>query len=382
MKKVILAFDSFKGSVSSIDIAEASSKAILKQFPTCEIHSFPVADGGEGTTAAICSALDVNEVFCWAHNPLMKPIEVAYAITQDGTTAILEMATTAGLPLLASDERNPLLTTTFGTGEVIADALARGCRNFVMGIGGSATNDAGIGMLAALGIRFLDKNGTELSPCGENLIHIAHIDESKVNPLLCEASFTIACDVNNPFFGTHGAAFVYAPQKGASPTMVDELDNGLKHYAHLLKDLKKVDISNIPGAGAAGGMGGGLLPFIKAELKPGIEIILDRLHFREALHGADLVLTGEGKLDAQTAMGKALGGILNLANEVGVPVIAIGGGVETVDQLNDMGFAGVFSIQQGPITLEQAMKSEVALNNIETTVTQIIRVIRQFNSTK
>ena len=378
MKKVILAFDSFKGSVDSITIAEVTTEAVRKQFPDCEVITFPVADGGEGTTKAICSALSVNEVTCMVNDPLMNPVEVSYAITEDGKTAIFEMASCCGLPLLSSENRNPMLTTTYGAGEIVKDALYKGCRSFIIGIGGSATNDAGIGMMAALGIQFFDKEGSLLSPCGANLEFIAHIDDTHLDPLLQQAAFTIICDVNNPFCGLHGAAYVYAPQKGATPEMVEKLDKGLWHYAQLLQQFKKINIAEIPGAGAAGGMGGGLLPFLHAELKPGIETILDILHFRESLSEADLVLTGEGKLDAQTAMGKALGGILNMAQKENVPVVAIGGGVETVNQLNEMGFTAVFSIQQGPISLQHAMTPKVALINIETTITQIIRLIKRF----
>lgn len=380
MKKVILAFDTFKGSAHSIDIAQATARAVSKQFPACEIVSFPIADGGEGSTAAICSALQVEYTNCLVHDALMNPIEVSYAITQDGTTAILEMASCCGLPLIAPDKRNPLLTTTFGVGELVNDALRKGCRSFIMGIGGSATNDAGIGMMAALGIRFLNEDGEELIPCGESLSKIHHIDESQLNPLLKETHFTIICDVNNPFCGINGAAYVYAPQKGATPQMVRELDHGLCHYAQILYQQKQMDITHLQGAGAAGGMGGGLLPFLHAVLKPGIETILDILHFRESLIGADLVLTGEGKLDAQTTMGKALGGILEIANKEQIPVVALGGTIESVSQLNELGFTAVFSIQQGPISLEDAMKQDTALTNIETTITQILRLIKRFES--
>lgn len=378
MKKIVLAFDSFKGSVNSTDIAQTVSNTIHQVFPCCNVVSFPIADGGEGTTAAICSGLSVEEITCQSHDPLMNPIGVSYAITKDGKVAILEMASSSGLPLIKIEDRNPMLTSTYGIGEIIKDALHRGCRKFIMGIGGSATNDAGIGMLAALGFRFLDKEGKELNPCGGNLERIDRIDESVVDPLLKETSFMIACDVNNPFSGKDGAAFIYAPQKGASPEMVEKLDAGLKHYSQVIKRQKNVDIENIPGAGAAGGMGGGLLPFFNAELKSGIETILDILHFEEALQDADLVLTGEGKLDEQTAMGKALGGILKAASKKDVPVIAIGGGVEAVDKLNEMGFTAVLSIQQQPISLELAMQKEIALRNIETTVSQLMRIIKQY----
>ena len=379
MKKIILAFDSFKGSAGSLDIARTAQRAILKECPLCNVITFPIADGGEGTTEAICTGLNVDKVSCPAHDPLMNPIEVIYGITKDGTTAVLEMAAASGLPLVPDALRNPMNTSTYGTGEIILDALNKGCRHFIMGLGGSATNDAGIGMLSALGIRFLDKSGNTLEPKGENLIHITSIDDSLLHPALQESSFTIACDVNNPFYGPQGAAFVYAPQKGASPDEVAALDKGLQHYAAVIGKQKGMDITSVPGAGAAGGMGGGLLPFLHATLKPGIDTILDILHFRESLRGVDLVFTGEGKLDAQTAMGKALGGILKIAREQHVPVIALGGGVEATTQLNEMGFTAVLSIQPAPVSLDKAMQKEFTLDNIERTVTQLIRIIQHFN---
>ena len=312
---------------------------------------------------------------------MMHPLTTSYHITADGETAILEMAATSGLPLLSSNQRNPLYTSTYGTGEVVIDALNRGCRHFILGIGGSATNDAGTGMLAALGVRFLNNRGEEVKPCGKNLTRIEQIDESHADGRLKDCHFTIICDVNNPFYGADGAAFVYAPQKGASPQEVLQLDAGLRHYAHVLKLNKGIDIAGLPGAGAAGGMGGGLLPFLNAELKPGIETILELLHFDEALQEADLVITGEGWIDAQTTMGKALGGVLKLATKQSVPVIALGGGVENTPLLNEMGFAAVLSIQPAPVSLEQAMQTEFTLSNIERTVTQVVRLIQSTQTT-
>lgn len=378
MKKIILAFDSFKGSAGSLEIADAARKGILKECPHCNVVSFPIADGGEGTTEAICTGLEVNQVTCIAHDPLMNPIKVTYGITRDGTTAILEMASASGLPAVPEALRNPMNTSTYGTGEIIRDALQKGCHRFILGIGGSATNDAGIGMLSALGIRFLDESGNPLKPIGRNLIRIATIDDSSLHPALQKATFTIACDVNNPFYGPQGAAFVYAPQKGASPNEVTALDEGLRHYAGILRNQKDVDIADIPGAGAAGGMGGGLLPFLHATLKPGIDAILDILQFRESLHEADLIFTGEGKLDTQTGMGKALGGVLQMAQERSVPVIALGGAVEATAQLNEMGFTAVLPIQPAPVPLDRAMQKEFTLDNIERTVAQLIRIIQRF----
>ena len=263
MKKIVLAFDSFKGSVGSFEIAKAAEKAIQEELPDCQIIRFPIADGGEGTTEALCSALHAQTVSCRVHDPFMKPIEVSYGIVNNGAMAIIEMASACGLPLIDSNRRNPMKTTTYGVGEMVADALKRGCREFIIGIGGSATNDAGIGMLKALGARFLDSGNGELEPVGENLIKVHQIDISQLNPALKESKFTIACDVSNPFFGKEGAAYVYAPQKGANSLQVIELDNGLRHYAQVIKEYTNMDISQLPGAGAAGGMGGGLLGSVR-----------------------------------------------------------------------------------------------------------------------
>lgn len=379
MEKIVLAFDSFKGSLDSESIAQTAEKAILKEFPACRVVRFPIADGGEGTTEALCSGLEARNVSCRVHDPLMRPIDASYGITIDGTTAILEMAVACGLPLLSPDERNPMKTTTYGVGEIVADALKRGCRTFIMGLGGSATNDAGMGMLKALGIRFLDKEGRELEPVGGNLIKVHQIDASDLNPALAESRFTIACDVSNPFAGKEGAAYIYAPQKGANGGQVVELDKGLQHYAQIIKAHTHRDVSQLPGAGAAGGMGGGLLPFLNAKLQSGIETILETLRFEEAVQQADLILTGEGKLDRQTSMGKALTGILRIGTKWQVPVIALGGSVEATEELNTMGFTAVLPIQPAPVTLEQAMEPEFAKMNIERTVRQVLRIIKRFN---
>ena len=364
MTKIILAFDSFKGSVSSTEISHAIGEAIRSEMPACELQTVPVADGGEGTTEAICSALAVNWITRQVHNPLMEPVEASYAITQDGETAIIEMASASGLPLIAPERRNPLYTTTYGTGELIADALNRGCRQFILGLGGSATNDAGIGMMNALGVRFLDKKGNELSPIGINLPLIEQIDETTIHSALSASTFTIACDVKNTLYGKEGAAYIFAPQKGAHADDVVLLDKGLRHYAKKVLEIKGIDIASIPGSGAAGGMGGGILPYLNASLKSGIDTILDILQFDHMLDDAQLVFTGEGKIDAQTGMGKALNGILQKARAKNVPVIALAGSVENAKILNKLGFTAVFSIQQGPISLHKAMQKDTALKNI------------------
>lgn len=375
MKKIILAFDSFKGSVTSMQAAEAAREAISKECPCCEVVKFLIADGGEGTTGAICINMDVSYVTCEVHDPLMNPVRAKYAVSNDGETAVLEMAAASGLTLVPTELRNPMNTSSYGTGEMIIDAVNRGCRNIIMGIGGSATNDAGTGLLSALGFRFLDEDNRVLEPVGRNLLRISSIDETRKHQLLEDTAFTIICDVVNPMYGESGAAYVYGPQKGASPAEVRALDAGLKHYAGLIKDIKGADISTVKGAGAAGGMGGGLLPFLNAKIKSGIDVILDTQDFTRSLDNADLVITGEGRMDVQTCMGKALNGILNRAKEKNIPVIAICGSVEDADNLNKSGFAAVYPVQPGPVSLEQAMDTRFAIDNIRRTITQIIRTI-------
>lgn len=377
--KIVIAFDSFKGSADSLALAQAARKGILQVMPTSEIVIFPLADGGEGTTRAISQGLNAREVYCSVHDALMNPIETAYAISPDGV-AVMEMAAACGLPLITEDHRNPRYTTTYGTGEMIADAIRRGCRRFILGLGGSATNDAGIGLLQALGMRFLDADGRCLDPIGDNLANIADVDETDVIPQLRECEFLLACDVNNPFAGPNGAAHIYAGQKGADASDINLLDSGLQHFAKVIEKLKHIDISQIPGAGAAGGMGGGLIAFLPAKLRPGIDIILETLQIQKELKNADLVITGEGKLDHQTVMGKALGGILQLSKDKGVPVVALGGSIEQTDLLNQHGFTAVFSIQPGPVSLNRAMDTDYALENVRRIVTQIIRMVEPFKN--
>ena len=419
MKKIIIASDSFKGCLSSLEVAHAAGNGIRKVLPACEVVAVPVADGGEGTTEALVAALNGRFVSCEVHDPLMNPIQAEYGILGDGLTAVIEMASASGLTLVPPEKRNPMLTTTYGTGELIKDALLRGCRRFLIGIGGSATNDAGTGMLQALGYRFLDKDGHELGQGGQVLEHITHFDfkeppipqflnpeletpnpaprtpyaehrtsnpkartlhpeplipKPEARPALWEAVFTIACDVNNPFSGENGAAFVYARQKGADDAMIHQLDRGLRQFATVIHASTGIDINAIPGAGAAGGLGGGFLAFLPATLQPGVQMVLQALDFDSRIRNADLIITGEGKLDRQTGMGKTPSGILEAGKRQHIPVVAIGGTVEDADALLQQGFLAVFSIQQGPVTLEQAMDKSFAFKQIEQTVEQIIRL--------
>ena len=374
MHKVVLAFDSFKGSIRAVDITSGLTQTILQLWPECEVCSFPIADGGEGTVQAIAGSRSVDRYTCEVHGPLMEKLSASYVITDD-RVAIIEMAAANGLPLVPVGLRNPLETTSLGTGELIADALNKGCRKFVIGLGGSSTNDAGIGVMQALGVRFLDEAGNQLAPKGKHLEKIVRIDTSGIRPELSDCEFVLACDVTNPLYGSQGAAYVFASQKGADAEQVAFLDRGLRVYADCLKREKGADIAHLPGAGAAGGMGGGLQAFLNAELKSGIDIVLDLTRFDEALSGADVVLTGEGKIDAQTGMGKALSGVLKRAQMAAVPVIGIGGSIEEVEQLNQLGFTALFSIQSAPVSLDQAMQNEYAMQHLNQTVVQVLRLL-------
>ena len=356
----------------------AVMEGIKTIFPDCETLLFPIADGGEGMLDILTSATKGKYRTLPAHGPLMELVQGRYGISGDGQTALIEMAAVSGLPLVPEDKRNPMLTTTYGTGELILDALEQGCRHFIVGIGGSATNDAGLGMLQALGFRFLDKRGNLLGTGGRIMSQVASIDTSAVHPALKEARFTIACDVRNPFCGSDGAAYVFASQKGADAKMVKELDTGMQALSRVILSTTGKDISDIPGAGAAGGMGGGFLAFLNAELKPGIRLMLDVLDFGKRITGADLIFTGEGRADRQTVMGKVPSGILEEARKQNIPVIVLAGSIEDAAQMNRAGFQGIFSITPGPVTMEKAMEPEFARENIRRLVTQICSVIHPF----
>lgn len=380
MNKVVIAIDSFKGCLTSERAGIAVKKGIKAIFPDCETLLLPIADGGEGILDIFVSLTRGEYRTLPVHNPLMEIIQSRYAISSDGKTALIEMAAASGLSLVPEEKRNPMLTTTFGTGELILDALEQGCRRFIVGIGGSATNDAGLGMLQALGFRFFDNQGNLLATGGKIMSQVTTIDTSTVHPHLKDAHFIIACDVNNPFYGPNGAAYVFAPQKGADAKMVHELNAGMRTLSQTIQSVTGIDISNIPGSGAAGGMGGSCLAFLNAELKPGIHLILDELNFSEKIEGADLIFTGEGRADRQTTMGKVPLGILNEARKQNIPVIVLAGSIEDADLMNQAGFQGVFSITPGPISLSKAMIPEFAEDNICRLVTQICSVINTFTT--
>ena len=376
LHKIILALDSFKGSLPSLQAADACEQGIRKVFPICEIVKLPIADGGEGTLDALVSATSGRYNTCRVHDPLMRPIQAKYGISGDGKTAFVELAQASGLTLLLPNERNPMKTTTYGTGELIRSAIVQGHRNFLIGIGGSATNDAGTGLLQALGFRFFDADGNTLHGCGENLHKIAKIDTQTVIPELQECRFRVACDVTNPFAGPMGAAFVYAPQKGATPAMICQLDNGLQHFASLVKQTCKFDLDAMQGAGAAGGVGGAMAAFLHADLESGIRLLADVLHIVGHAPNADLIITGEGKIDPQSFMGKTLQGITEIGRTANVPVIAIAGQTNCLDEPHKHGIAGIYATTPPDMPIGQALQSDVAMRNIADTVRQIMERIR------
>jgi len=303
--KVVVAIDSFKGSLSSFELEEIIEKGIRNVYSDAEIKKVPVADGGEGTVEALVKGTGGKFVDMEVNNPLMKPVYARYGIMGKNKTAVIEMASASGLPLVNLKERNPRKTTTYGTGELIKDAIKRGCREFVIGIGGSATNDAGLGMMQALGYKFFDSEGKELGYGGEIMERVVEIDAEGAIGELKECKFLIACDVDNTFYGSKGAAHVYARQKGADDEMVEYLDSCLERFAGILKEKLGKDVSEIPGAGAAGGLGGGFVAFLEGELRSGVDIVLEEVKLAQEIIGADFVITGEGRIDFQSIMGKA-----------------------------------------------------------------------------
>ncbi len=368
-RKIVVASDSFKGSLTSLEVAQSVEKAFKEVYPSCEVIKVNVADGGEGTMDALQQTLGGRKVSMSVSDPLGRPVQASYVILDDGVTAVLEMSAASGLPLLSPEERNPSKTSTLGTGELICDALSQGCRRFLVGIGGSATNDAGMGMLHALGYRFLDASGQELSPVGGSMIDVASIDMSSRNPYLDEAEFIVACDVKAPLFGPDGAAYVFASQKGADQQMVEALDQGLRHFASVSADETGHDYSSMEGSGAAGGLGYAFRQFLGARLERGVEMVLDAIHFDQIIQGADLVVTGEGRVDSQTLTGKTPFGVAQHARRQDIPVVAIGGSV-IIDQFQAQlaGFMDALQVTPAGMPLEEAMKPEVAAENVYKTI--------------
>lgn len=375
--KIVISIDSLKGSLTSIEAANAIKKGILSVDNKSDVVIMPLADGGEGTVEALVQGMNGEEKVITVTGPINEKVNATYGILKETNTAIIEMAQASGLPLVPAELRNPLNTTTYGVGEIIKEAIEKGCRNFIVGIGGSATNDCGVGMLQALGFEFYDENNNLVGLGGKVLNQIKRINTENKLKELDECNFKIACDVNNPLYGENGAAYIYGPQKGATKEIVKELDKGLKNFAEVVKkDLGK-DIAHIEGAGAAGGLGFGFLGFLNSKLESGIKIILDEIKLEEVVKDADLVITGEGRLDNQTAMGKAPIGVAKLAKKHGAKVIAIAG-CTTPDAVkcNEEGIDAYFSIVNKVMTIDEAMKKENATQNMIETTIQIFNLIK------
>lgn len=372
--RIVVAPDSYKGSMSAMDVASAMEQGILETFPDAQVIKVPIADGGEGTTDSLVNATGgrfmKNEVI----GPLGTRVEACWGILGDGKTAVIEMAAASGLMLVTQEDRNPLITTTYGTGQLMKAALDKGIRKLIIGIGGSATNDGGSGMARALGVRFLDSKGNELPNGGAALKNLASIDLSLLDPRVDETEILVACDVDNPLCGSRGASAVYGPQKGATPEMVHQLDEALRHYASIAQSPKGKDILQSPGAGAAGGLGAGLMLFTPAVLKPGIQIILEVTDFEEKVKTADLVLTGEGRTDFQTAHGKAPVGVAEVANKHNVPTVCLSGGLGPgCDEVLEKGIAGLMSIVPYPMDLEECIES--AREFVQRAAARLCRII-------
>ena len=364
MKKIVLAIDSFKGCLSSKEIEQCIAEEIHRILPSCQTVCIPIADGGEGMLDTLIEATQGTFVSTQAHDPLMRIRPARYGILGDQRTAIIEMAEINGLTTLSPIERNPMKTSTYGTGELIKDALEKGFRRFIIGIGGSATNDAGMGMIQALGAHLYDKQGNELEQGGKIMEQIAHINLNHLHPALKEATFIVACDVQNPFCGPQGAAYVFARQKGASEEQIRQLDEGMRHLALLIERDFSYNINKVKGAGAAGGLGGAFATFLQAHLQSGIDLLLDAVDFDRKITNADWIITGEGKADRQTAEGKVPAGVLKRAKKANIPVMLIAGKVEDKACLKQMGFARIVKISPDNLPLEEAMRPEVTRENI------------------
>lgn len=374
--RVVVAIDSFKGSMSSLEAGEAISNGIKKAHKDTEVEIRPLADGGEGTVEALSIGMGGRLINVDVTGPAGKSVNAVYGIVDSSKTAIIEMSQAAGITLVSGDEKNPLYTTTFGVGELIKDAINKGCRHFVVGIGGSATNDCGIGMLQALGYEFLDKEGNQVGFGASGVRDIVSIRDENVIKELSECYFRVACDVNNPLCGDLGCSAIYGPQKGATKEMVADMDGWLKNYSKIVKEKYPTADSEYPGTGAAGGLGYAFFNFTNSKLESGIKIVLDETKLEEYVKDADIVVTGEGRLDHQTVMGKAPVGVANIAKKYNKKVIAFSGSVtEDAGVCNEHGIDAFFPILRRIVTLEEAMQTDTAKQNLTDTAEQVFRLL-------
>lgn len=378
--KVVVAVDSFKGSMTSMEAARAVRDGILAADPKTYIVIKPLADGGEGTTDALIEGMHGEKVKITVTGPYGEKIDSYYGYLPEKKTAVIEMAAAAGITL--SDKREPMQATTYGVGEMISDAIDRGCRNIIMGIGGSATTDGGIGMMKALGIQFLDENGNDVGEGAQALFRVRKIQTEGVHPLLSKVRFQIACDVTNPLCGSQGAVYVFGPQKGVTEEIKAMLDEAMNRYAAVVESTLGIRCRDIPGAGAAGGLGFACLAFLNAVLTPGIDLVLNAVDLESELLDADIVVTGEGRLDEQTAMGKAPVGVAKRAKKYGAKVIAFAGSVtEGAGACNKEGIDAFFPIVRGVTTLDEAMSKETAMANMRAASEQVFRLFRETSRT-
>lgn len=381
--KIVIAPDSFKESMSAKEAAEAIQEGFSTILPsTIEYDLIPMADGGEGTTEALIDALNAKIITTTVKDPLYRDINANYAYSPHQKIAIIEMAAASGLDLLSNEERNPLKTTSFGTGQLINHALDQGAQKIILGIGGSATNDGGAGMLQALGVKFTDSNGHSIEPGGIHLLDIQTIDTTQLNSKLKNIDMKVACDVTNPLLGDNGATVIYGPQKGATTKMIPKLDTALSHYHDKIKLQLDKDVKDIPGAGAAGGMGTALLAFLDVQLSKGIDVVLEETHFKSRIKDADLVITGEGKLDYQTIFGKTPIGVAQVAKQFNLPVIAIGGSLgERYEAVYDHGIDSVFSIMNQPMDLQYALDNgPTLLSQTAHNIARLLKLNMSFDS--
>ena len=373
--KIVIAPDSYKGSIYASDAARAMEDGVRRVLPDAEVVLVPVADGGDGTLETLVETSGGRIITSDVTGPLGESVSAQWGAMGDGVTAVAEMARTSGLALVRLEDRDPLNATTYGLGEVILEALESGYRRFILGIGGSATNDAGAGMAQALGVRLLDAGGAELQPGGAALASLARIDTSGLDPRAVEADFDVACDVNNPLTGPEGASAVYGPQKGATPEIVEQLDAALANFANVVKRDLGADVNGVPGSGAAGGLGGGIMAFLGGRLRPGVDIVLDTVDLESRLDGADLIITGEGCMDFQTVYNKAPIGVARLAGERNIPVIGVSGSLgDGFTDVHEHGIAAAVAITHAPMTLDEATDRVAEL--IASATEQALRLVQ------
>ena len=373
--KIVIAPDSYKESLSALEVATQIELGFREIFPDAQYVKVPMADGGEGTVQAMAEATSGRIIDVSVTGPLGQPVQGFYALTGDGRMAMIEMAAASGLALVPREQRNPEITTSYGTGELIRAALDAGARHLILGIGGSATNDGGAGMLQALGVQLLDATGQHIARGGAPLAQLARIDVSGMDARLAECTIEVACDVDNPLTGPRGASAIFGPQKGATPEMVAQLDANLKHFAQIVQSDLGVDVDQVAGAGAAGGMGAAMLAFLKGQLRPGCEIIAKAVGLNAAVQGASLVITGEGRIDQQTIFGKTPFGVATVARQHGVPVIGIAGSLGTnAHVVHQHGIAAIFSVLSRPCTFQDAVAD--AEHNIRNSARNIAAMLK------